>query len=289
MTTTTSPLPVVLCFSGNDPTGGAGIAADIESLASLGCRCAPVITVLTVQDTTNVIEFEVVDPDLVRAQAEVILRDMPVVAIKVGMIANPALVNTIADICRQHPTLPLIVDPILAAGGGTNFVDDPFILTLKRELLPLATLITPNAAEARRLCPEATSIDAAAEELLDLGCEHVLITGADEPTAVVKNTLYSVEFETETFHWERLPAMYHGSGCTLAACCAGLIAQGLNVFEAVNEAQEFTFNALKDGFAIGKGQWLPNRMFWAQSREIEGVDDETVDKVLPDDSDESEE
>jgi hydroxymethylpyrimidine/phosphomethylpyrimidine kinase len=153
-----------------------------------------------------------------------------------------------------------------------------FIKTLKKALLPLATLVTPNAREIQLLFPDADSIDQCAEELLDLGCEHVLVTGADEPTPVVHNVLYSSEFETETFHWERLPAMYHGSGCTLAAACAGLIAQGLPLFDAINEAQEYTFNALKDGHALGQGQLLPNRLFWAQSRETEGEE--------PDESDE---
>ncbi len=277
--------PVVLCFSGNDPSGGAGISADIEALASLGCHCAPVITVLTVQDTTNVINYEIVDPDLIRAQAEAVLRDMPVSVIKIGMLADPAVATTIAEILRQHPDIPVVIDPVLAAGGGTDMAGDPFIKTLLKELLPLATLITPNAAEVRRLCPEQASLDDAAEALLDLGIDHVLITGADEPTAIVMNTLYSIEYETETFHWERLPAMYHGSGCTLAASCAGLMAQGLNVFEACNEAQEFTYNALKEGYALGQGQWLPNRLFWAHGRDLDS-DNDDEDSVMTDDSEE---
>ena len=269
--------PVVLCFSGNDPSGGAGISADIETLVSLGCHCAPVITVLTVQDTSNIHEFEPVEPDLIKAQALAILRDLNVAVIKVGLLANPAVVSTIAEILKNHPNIPVVVDPILAAGGGTVTADEIFIKTLKRELLPLATLATPNAREARQLFPDADSLDQCAEELLDLGCENVLITGADEPTVVVHNTLYSAEFETETFHWERLPAMYHGSGCTLASACAGLMAQGLNLFEAINEAQEYTFNALKEGHALGGGQLLPNRLFWAQGKEPE-AEAETEEK-----------
>lgn len=261
--------PVVMCFSGNDPSGGAGIMADIQTLSSLGCHCAPVITALTVQDTTNVHDCDMVDPDLVKAQAEAVLRDMPVAVFKVGLLANPAVCAAVAEVVRQHPNIPLIVDPVLSAGGGAVLSDDVLVMTLKRELLPHATLITPNMQELRRLMPDADDAESAADALLDLGCENVLVTGADEPTAVVMNTLYSNEYETEVFHWERLPAMYHGSGCTLAAACAGLIAQGLNVFDACNEGQEYTFNALKEGFVIGQGQWLPNRMFWAQSRELE--------------------
>ena len=261
--------PVVLCFSGNDPSGGAGLSADIETLASLGCHCAPVITVLTIQDTTNIHELEPVEPDLIKGQALAILRDLNVAVIKVGLLANPAVVSTVAEIIKGCPNIPVVVDPILAAGGGTVTADEIFIRTLKRELLPLATLATPNAQEARLLFPDADSLEQCAEELLDLGCENVLITGADEPTVVVHNTLFSAEFETETFHWERLPAMYHGSGCTLAAACAGLLAQGMNLFDAINEAQEYTFNALKEGHSLGTGQLLPNRLFWAQSKDAE--------------------
>ncbi|QGX39226.1 bifunctional hydroxymethylpyrimidine kinase/phosphomethylpyrimidine kinase [Permianibacter aggregans] len=270
--------PVVLCFSGSDPSGGAGISADIEALASLGCHCAPVITVLTVQDSTNVSDLDPVDPDFIKAQANAVLRDMNVAVIKVGLLGNPAVVSTVAEICGNYPNIPLVVDPVLAAGGGAPLADDVFIRTLKKELLPLATLVTPNAREAHMLFPDADTLDQCAEELLDLGCEHVLITGADEPTPVVHNTLYSSEYETETFHWERLPAMYHGSGCTLAASCAGLIAQGLSLFDAVNEAQEYTFNALKDGQALGQGQLFPNRFFWAQSRDTEEGESDESDK-----------
>lgn len=265
--------PIVLCFSGLDPSGGAGISADIEALASLGCHCAPIITVLTVQDTTNVHDMEPVDPDVIKAQAQAVLRDMNVAVIKVGLLGNPAVVSTVAEICANYPNIPLIVDPVLAAGGGAALADEVFIKSMKKSLLPLATLITPNAREAMMLFPDADNVDQCAEELLDLGCEHVLVTGADEPTPVVQNVLYSSEYETETFHWERLPAMYHGSGCTLAAACAGLLAQGLSMFDALNEAQEYTFNALRDGHALGQGQLIPNRLFWAQSREIEEEDD----------------
>lgn len=267
--------PVVLCFSGVDPSGGAGISADIETLASLGCHCAPVITVLTVQDSINVHDMDTVDPDFIKAQAHAILRDMNVAVFKVGLLGNPAVASTVAEICAAYPNIPLILDTVLAAGGGAPLADEVFVKTLKKSLIPLATLVTPNAREAHMLFPDADSIEQCAEELLDLGCEHVLITGADEPTPVVHNTLFSSEYETETFHWERLPAMYHGSGCTLASACAGLIAQGLSVFDAINEAQEFTFNALKDGHALGQGQLIPNRFFWAQSRETE--EDEAVD------------
>ncbi len=260
-------IPIVLTFAGNDPTGGAGLQADIEAIASMGCQAAPVVCALTVQDTINVKHFEPVDPMLVIEQARAVLEDMPVATFKIGMLGSVENVEAVHSILMDYPDAPVVLDPILRAGGGTALADEALRDAMVELLFPLTTVLTPNSQEARALAPEADTLDACAQELLATGCDLVLITGTHELTETVNNTLYGNMRHLETFTWERLPHSYHGSGCTLSAAIAGLLAQGLEPFTAIHEAQEFTWEALKAGYRVGMGQHMPNRLFWARSEE----------------------
>jgi hydroxymethylpyrimidine/phosphomethylpyrimidine kinase len=262
--------PIVLVFAGNDPSGGAGIAADIQALTALGCHPVPVITAITVQDTVNVKHFQAIEPSLVIAQARAILEDMPIAAIKLGMLANVRIMTAVAAIAEERPDIPLIVDPVLAAGDGQALSDEPIEDAYRALLIPQATLITPNTLEARRLARDADTLDACAQELLSTGCEYVLITGSHEPTPHVENRLYGNRRLLETYTFERLPGSYHGSGCTLASACAATLAHGFDPLAAIAEAQDFTWNALKNGFRGGMGQFLPDRMYWAREESDEG-------------------
>lgn len=259
--------PVVLVFSGLDPSGGAGMQADIEAIASMGCHAAPVITALTVQDTRNVSRFEVIDPLLLVEQARAVLDDLPVRAVKIGMVASAETAESIHGVLADYPDLPVVLDPVLAAAGGGTLAGRDLVAALTSLLIPRATVLTPNGPEARILAPNADTLDACAQELLALGSELVLITGADEDTPTVENRLYGNLRKLETFSWERLPHQYHGSGCTLASAIAGLLAQGLEPFTAIHEAQEYTWETLRHGYRPGLGQHVPNRLFWAQSEE----------------------
>lgn len=267
---TTPNLPVVLVFAGNDPTGGAGIQADIQSLASLGCHPAPVVTAITVQDTIGVKQFVSVDAELVIAQARAVLEDMPVAAFKTGMLGSIANLTAIAGILEDYPEIPLIVDPVLASGQGDELSEEPIEDALRALLIPQATLITPNSMEARRLAPDADTLDACAQELLSVGCQFVLVTGTHENTPQVVNRLYGNRRLLETFSWERLPESYHGSGCTLAAACAATFAQGFDPVDAIAEAQDYAWKTLKHGQRLGMGQHLPDRLYWARSGDENG-------------------
>lgn len=259
--------PVVMVFSGVDSTGGAGIQADIESLASLGCHAAPVVTAITVQDTQNVISFAAVDANLVIEQARAVLEDMTVAAFKIGMLGSVENVEAVHTILTDYSNIPVVLDPIILAGGGGMLADDDLIDAMVNLLFPLTTVLTPNSREARALAPEADSLEACAQELLEAGCEYVLITGTHERTTEVINTLHSNRRLLESYAWERLPNSYHGSGCTLAAAIAGLLAHGLDPLAAVHEAQDYAWQSLKHGYRAGMGQHIPNRFFWAQSEE----------------------
>jgi hydroxymethylpyrimidine/phosphomethylpyrimidine kinase len=259
--------PVVMTFAGHDPSGGAGLQADIEALASQGCHATPVLTALTLQDTRDVMDFSALETGHVIAQARAILEDMPVAAFKTGMLGSIDNALAIHSILEDYPHIPLVLDPVLASGNDTRLGEPGLIDVMRDMLIPRATVVTPNSIEARRLAPEADTLDACAIALLDLGAEFVLVTGTHEKTPHVINTLYQGHQRLESFSWERLPHSYHGSGCTLAACVAGLLAHGLDAFQACHEAQDFTWHALAAGYRPGMGQYLPNRLFWAQQED----------------------
>ena len=261
--------PVVMTFAGVDTTGGAGVQADIESLASIGCHAAPVVTAITIQDTQDVKSYAAVEANLVIEQARTVLEDMSISAFKIGMLGSVENVEAIHSVLMDYPDIPLVLDPILIAGGGGMLADDELMEAMVNLLFPLTTVLTPNSREARALAPEADSLEACAQELLEGGCEYVLITGTHERSVEVINTLYGNRRQLESYAWERLPNSYHGSGCTLAAAIAGLLAHGLDPVVAVHEAQDFTWHSLKYGFRAGMGQHLPNRLFWAQNEEDE--------------------
>lgn len=255
--------PIVFSFSGHDPSGGAGIQADIETVISHHCHSVGVITALTEQDTQNVKKLLPQNPNDIISQAETLLNDLPVDVFKIGLIGHHDTAATIASILDQHPNIPVVLDPILAAGGGTNLASDDLVKAIVDLLLPKTTVLTPNSEEARKLTG-LTNLTECGLKLLELGCQFVLITGTHEDTAVVSNLLFHDGRLWETYHWDRLPASYHGSGCTLASSIASLIAQSLAALPAIKEAQEYTWNALSDGFQPGNGQHIPNRFFWLE-------------------------
>jgi hydroxymethylpyrimidine/phosphomethylpyrimidine kinase len=256
-------IPVVLAFAGHDPSGGAGIQADIEALASQGCHAATVITALTTQDTQDVSDFRPLEVADVIAQARAVLEDMPVAVFKLGMLGSVEIVEAVHTILTDYPQIPVVLDPVLASGHGVALGGQGMIEAMKALLLPLTRVLTPNSLEARALATGADTLDACAQALMDHGVDYLLVTGSHERTPEVVNRLYHDNRLLETFTWERLPHSYHGSGCTLAASIAGLLAQGLEPFTAFHEAQDYTWNALRHGYRPGLGQHLPHRFFWA--------------------------
>jgi hydroxymethylpyrimidine/phosphomethylpyrimidine kinase len=252
--------PIVLAIAGHDPCGGAGIQADIEAISANGCRAATVITCLTVQDTRDVMELVPVKPALVEAQARAVLADLPVAAIKIGLIGDGATAGMLAALLTEFPRIPVVLDPVLAAGGGTELAGKRLLDAIRRQLLPQTTLITPNSEEARRL-GEQEELEACAGRLLSLGCGNVLITGTHEEETEVINRLFLAGGEAISRNWPRLPGSYHGSGCTLASAIAAGIALGRPLPEAVAEAQSYTWQSLTHAHSPGRGQALPDRLW----------------------------
>ena len=258
--------PVVLSFSGHDPSGGAGIQADIEALVSHQCHACSVITVLTEQDSRNVKKLIPQDPQNIIQQADTLLADFKIAAIKIGLIGHHETADAIHSILIRHPYVPVVLDPVLAAGGGKPLANEQLITAITELLIPCTTVLTPNSEEARKLAKQ-QDLAACGFILQSQGADYVLITGTHVQSQRVNNQVFMADKKSETFSWERLPESYHGSGCTLASTIAALIAHGLDPFTAITEAQEFTWNSLAAAYRPGHGQFNPNRLFWMEEVE----------------------
>jgi len=277
--------PIVLTFAASDPSGGAGVQADILTIASMGCHPLSVLTAITVQDTLGVEGVLALDSEWVSDQARCLLEDMPVDAFKIGVLGSVENVTAIAEVLSDYPDVPVILDPVLASGRGDELANDQMTRAMRELLLPLTTILTPNSIEARRLAEtdddDAPTLAVCAERLIAAGVEYVLVTGTHEPTPQVVNTLYAKSGIVRTDTWPRLPGTYHGSGCTLASAIAAMLGNGLEIPEAVREAQDYTWHALQKAYRPGMGQYLPDRLFWARE-EAETRSDEAAPAPLPD-------
>ncbi|MFZ1765758.1 MAG: hydroxymethylpyrimidine/phosphomethylpyrimidine kinase, partial [Candidatus Nitrotoga sp.] len=255
------------------PSGGAGLQADILTIASMGCHPLSVVTAVTVQDTSGVDDILPIDAEWVSDQARAVLEDMPVAAFKIGLLGSVENIAAIAEVISDYPDIPLVFDPVLASGRGDELADEDMLDALRELLLPQTTILTPNSIEARRLIQDEDNdednpdLTECAKRIVQLGCEYVLVTGTHEHTPKVINTLYGENGVVRSDSWTRLPGIYHGSGCTLASAIASLLANGLPINEAVKEAQEFTWKALQYAFRPGMGQHIPDRLFWARDDE----------------------
>jgi hydroxymethylpyrimidine/phosphomethylpyrimidine kinase len=272
--------PIVLVFAASDPSGGAGLQADIMTLSSMGCHPLSVVTAVTIQDTTGVDDVSPIDAEWVADQARCVLEDMPVAAFKIGVLGSVETIAAIAEVVSDYPEIPLVLDPVLASGRGDELASEEMVVAIRELLVPQTTIITPNSLEARRLALDDTNdeddpdLAECASRIIASGCEYVLVTGTHENTPQVVNTLYGAEGVIRSDSWQRLPGSYHGSGCTLASAIAATIANGLAIGDAVKDAQEYTWQTLKSAFRPGMGQHIPDRLFWA--REEEAVDDRSA-------------
>jgi hydroxymethylpyrimidine/phosphomethylpyrimidine kinase len=266
---------MVLTFAASDPTGGAGVQADILTLSSMGCHPLSVVTALTIQDTAGVDAVSAVDAEWVADQARMLLEDMPVEVFKIGLMGSVENIAVIAEILADYPDIPVVLDPVLASGRGDELSSEEMIAATREMIIPQSTLLTPNSIEARRLAilegeDDDLPLGECASRLIRLGAEAVLVTGTHDNTPRVYNVLYGAEGARQTDAWDRLPGSYHGSGCTLASAIAAGLAFGNELPRAVRDGQEFTYETLKAAFRPGMGQYIPDRFFWAQETPVQG-------------------
>lgn len=251
--------PVVLAISGLDPSGGAGIQADIEAIAAQGCHAASVVTTLTVQDTRNAWRVEAVDPVLLVEQAEAVLADLDVRVVKLGLLGNAGIGAAVADLLERHADIPVVLDPVLVAGGGARLAEDPLVPVMLERLVPRALCVTPNRDEALALVPGREDADACACELAGLGAAYVLLKGGHDESTDVVNRLVAANGEVARYRFKRLAGGFHGSGCTLAAALAARLARGEDPETAVQLAQQYVQLTLENAYRIGRGLPIPAR------------------------------
>jgi hydroxymethylpyrimidine/phosphomethylpyrimidine kinase len=220
-----------------------------------------VITCITVQDSCKLSALTPLPETGIIDQAEAVLADCRVAAIKLGLLGHSTVASALGQLLRDHPDIPVVLDPVLATGAGQDLASQSLLEVILEQLLPLCTLITPNSLEARRLCRADLPLAEAARRLLSTGLEAVLITGTHEDTERVSNHLYHRTGLYKASDWDRLPGEYHGSGCTLAAAIAARLAGGMHLPEAVQQGLAFTWKSLQKGFRSGRCQAIPDRLF----------------------------
>ena len=276
MATAPDVRPCVLVFAGADPSGGAGVYADVQAIAAAGAHALPVLTVVTVQDHNRVHTIHVLPAAQVQAQAEALIASVAIAAVKIGIVGSRANAECIAALItalkQRQPNLPVVLDPVLASGHGDALTREDAVQVLA-PLLAHATLITPNLPEASALCnaagcsadPPATDaglpdqLQRQAQLLMQHGAAHVLIKGGHGVGAQVSNFLFSADGPAQYWQWPRLPGEFHGSGCTLASAIAGRLALGWRMVDAVAAGQAYCQQTLAAAFAIGPGQNIPER------------------------------
>lgn len=259
--------PVVLVFAGHDPTCGAGIVADAQAINSLGGYAVTIVTALTNQDSRKVKGFTATDSKFIIEQANTLIDELPITAIKLGMLGSSDNALAIMQWRASHlASVPLIVDPVLASDQGNNLIDDELMQIYRDNIIPQATLLTPNLPELLKLSDIENEAEAA-KALLQSGCSYILVSGTHRDSKHVDNMLYGDGGLLETITVERLPGRYHGSGCTLASACAAAWVHGLDPVHAVAEAIEYTWQSLQHAYALQQDSHLPNRLYWTHEDE----------------------
>lgn len=246
----------VLVISGLDPSGAAGMAADIESINQFGVVPLPLVSALTVQNTQKVESINEVDDQILIEQFDSLLDDINFFVIKIGMLCSAKQIHAVSRIISQTKQPFVILDPILKASTNDLLLEKSAINVLKDELLPKVDLLTPNASELITL--SANSNEKEAIGLIP--CRYVLVTNTDTSDKKIEHRLYHNKKLINRFEYQKLPGDYHGSGCTLSSSISALVAKGLSVHEACDKALEYTYQTLLNAKSLGKMQYHPNRV-----------------------------
>ena len=258
--------PVVLTIAGSDSGGGAGIQADIKTMSALGAFATSAITAVTVQNTLGVNAIHDIPCDIVAGQIEAVLSDLPVKAIKIGMIHKAELVEVIVSAIKKHRVEHVVLDPVMVAASGGKLMQNSTVEKLKEELFPLATVITPNLYETgvllNRQVTSTEDMESAAKTLGDLGCKSVLVKGGHLSDDEMIDVLWlSNEKEIHTFSAPKIHTKnLHGTGCSLSSAIAAFLAFGKSIPESVDLAKDYITEAIEAGkdVNIGKGSGAVN-------------------------------
>ena len=264
---------VVCSIAGSDSSGGAGIQADLKAISACGAYGATVITAITAQNTRGVHAAYELPVDLIEAQLDAVFDDLHPAAVKTGMLSSAGVVQTVARALRRRTELPFVLDPVMIAKSGHALLHPDAVACLRRDLLPLATLVTPNRHEAEALTGvsvrDAATAAAAARVLLADGCRAVLVKGGHLDTRAATDVLVSAD-GVMLFEAPRLETPHtHGTGCTLAAAIAAFLAQGASLCDAVQRAKLYVTEAIRAGLALGAGHGPTDHFFYLRGTDTE--------------------
>lgn len=249
----------VLSIAGSDSGGGAGIQADLKTFAALGCYGMTAITAITAQNTQGVRGIHGIPPEMLRAQIDAVVEDIGVDAVKIGMLATPEVVRVVADAIRRHQLPHVVLDPVMVATSGDRLIAPETASVLVRELFPLAAVITPNLDEAALLLGREIAgigaLEEAAQALLDLGAQAVLLKGGHLPGDWVVDVLALRDGARRRLESARIATPNgHGTGCTLSSAIAAHLALGYALPEAVEKARAYILGAIAAGAAVRTGR-----------------------------------
>jgi len=250
--------PIILCFGGLDPTGGAGIQADIEAIFQTGAKAMSIGCAITAQNTKRVYKIKPIAPKWIAWQSQYVLEEFDISAIKIGMCANKTVVKTIAKIVKTLPQVPMILDPIITSGMGDDLGGTELALAIRKYLLPLSTVITPNMIELQKLS-SAEVLENKIADIKNTGCKNILLTATDSSGSKSKVTHYWFGKEQKSFTYPKISGAYHGSGCTLAASLSSFIGQKIPCKKAAKMALNYTWRTIDKSCIMGRQQQLPER------------------------------
>lgn len=251
--------PVVLSINANDPSGGGGITADIETIASLGGHCTPVISVIQARDTQSEKDRHVVSASLLIEQTRAILEDISISAIKIGDLGNIANVEALHSILGDYPSIPMVLEPIINPAEGADMVE-----AMTSLLVPQATLTLVSLNGLRQISPSGDNPASRVREAMEDGARALLVTGMPDDDEHLVNALFAHQGEARRFK-QRKPSIHcHGANATLTAGIAICLAHGLSLGEAVQLAHDFTGKSVQYGQRLGKGNPLPDRLHWCR-------------------------
>jgi hydroxymethylpyrimidine/phosphomethylpyrimidine kinase len=282
---------LILTFGVADPVGAIGIQADLATFAAMGCHGLTVITSILIGDTARIEDTQAIDVDWVADQARVVLEDMPVTAFKVGYVGSIESVSAIAEIVSDYPDIPLILDPFITAMPDHELDSEDILIAIRELLIPQTTVLLLSVDELSRLAEtwrepisnaDEDTLALDAMHIIELGAEFLFVTGTPCEINQVANTLFDAGGIVRHDPWQRISGAFAGAGSTLSAAIAAMLANGMEVPEAVSEAQEFTVAALTHAQRLGMGRLIPDRYFWA--RESTGSDIDQDDAPLIDPS-----
>ena len=245
----------VLLFSGLDPSGAAGISADIETINQFGLSPHPIITTLTAQNTQRVESIEVVKNSLLDQQFNLIVEDISINTVKIGLLGSASQIETISRLISKINPVNVIVDPILISGTQENLSSIKMIQAMKKYLFPKSLLLTPNLEELNLLAPGLTEQEA----VKSLNCGWILVTTSDSSKIDIEHRLYNKSTLVRKFKYKKIPGKFHGSGCTLSSAISALLVKGADIEEDCDQGLAYTYQCLLNAKKLGKMQYHPIR------------------------------